>query len=386
MLFEDFSSMKLIDLEGDYITRIMFLNFLMGKSQTSVVVVGSTSGSLRIYEPLQGQLILANCFVASKIVGISAKMAMSKEEYDSLSILHENGTLVVVDANSIWMNIKMMNAEGGLFSFDPIPLAFKSFQLQPSKRFDFTPPSFQDCNLIAAGFFFRSLPLEFNLLLTEPIYPKVSPKAYEVLLLGNPFLQVFRIDLLKKEGENTVTSAAETVVKNVFSIGLKLWQDPKQVSLGRLIEPPKVESFMKFDESIRNARFGLPSPEWYNSKLVVISDTLGRLLLYSQPHNALTYMWKGMRNVDIGWLNSSSDDTLLLIVYHPRGHIEIFSIPSHNRIAASAAEKGGKLIRSDGGIVGAIHTQKKNLHSASCCLLLPDFTVYKVMVDLEINI
>ncbi|PSN52085.1 Rab3 GTPase-activating protein non-catalytic subunit [Blattella germanica] len=105
-----------------------------------------------------------------------------------------------------------------------------------------------------------------------------------------------------------------------------------------------------------------------NRKLSVVSDSFGRVVLIDNLKGVTIRMWKGYRDAQCGWLevqeetrkrDSSSRNSphprlaLFLVIYAPKqGAIEIWAMEQGPKVAKFTANKCGRLLHINHGIMG----------------------------------
>jgi hypothetical protein len=125
------------------------------------------------------------------------------------------------------------------------------------------------------------------------------------------------------------------------------------------------------------------SPKRNNSSIetIAIADSLGRVLLMDGQDGTLLRIFKGWRNAQIGWIefkDSHEHITLLLVMYSPRGIIELHAVPYGPKIATFQVARDLRILQTGMAIVGGIHNKKPEL--ASVLLVSNTGIVQKIIV------
>ncbi|XP_037580983.1 rab3 GTPase-activating protein non-catalytic subunit isoform X2 [Dermacentor silvarum] len=145
-----------------------------------------------------------------------------------------------------------------------------------------------------------------------------------------------------------------------------------------------------FDKHRKGMRIFL-SP---SKQLAAVTDSLGRIVLFSVFQNTATRIWKGYRDAECGWVEveDSSPDTAIngvprrtqfLIVYAPRwGVIEVWCPHQSSRVAAFEVGKGGRLLYTNYTLVGLNNVLVKTVrpNTYPCCYMTSEGKLYAVAV------
>ena len=380
-----------LNAENDYITCLDIIALYMPTSSLPTsslptssleensycIAFGTHLGWFKIYDLSLQQQVITQQFHPIPITDFKLNCnvpGFQRDEIDQLLILYHDGNVISIDALGIWMNFKMTcnysatTQDNGMFSFDPLPLTTTSFQLNPSPESSFALGS----QIYPLGSLqnSKSGPLEFGSLSNEFIPPKVESTN---VVTGSPLIRTFHHHHQPDPSNSIemVESVTKNVVKNAsafLSMASSLWDNPP--SLSKLQQLPQSITFSKISprttisESIRQARTSIRSPSCCTRvDFIAVSDSLHRVLLYNTRLGIITKMWKGMRNVQLGWIYESL--VLLLVVYYPdRGLVELYNpLDMHeigfvqDRITYSSTFKNAILVPSSSDqIIGGMNS------------------------------
>lgn len=172
----------------------------------------------------------------------------------------------------------------------------------------------------------------------------------------------------------------------MFNYAKNFWSSPGNGRGGEtntsstLYPPSSLKQLLTIADQSRHANFikEAPTLESTPSNVAVITDTLGRVFLIDSEECQLIRMWKGMRDVQCGWVqladptHESQQIILLLLIYSSRGVLEVYTMRHGDRILISNIGTGMKLLQTTGYVLGRASSQLKSVkHYAKCFFLSP---------------
>ncbi|XP_077493828.1 rab3 GTPase activating protein isoform X4 [Amblyomma americanum] len=131
-----------------------------------------------------------------------------------------------------------------------------------------------------------------------------------------------------------------------------------------------------------------------SKQMAAVTDSVGRIVLFSVFQNTATRIWKGYRDAECGWIEveDSSPDTAVngvprrtqfLIVYAPRwGFVEVWCPHQSSRVAAFEVGKGGRLVYNNYTLMGLNNVLVKTVrpNTYPCCYMTDEGKLYAVAV------
>jgi hypothetical protein len=239
--------------------------------------------------------------------------------------------------------------------------------------------------------------------LSEPIHNPMTGKEYRThyavryATVGNPIVCIFAsTEAYSATSPDLISSAISNVVTNaVFSLAKSFWS-PNTPSSPEIEIPPSTDlnAHMTIDDpprQILSILMAPPSPGG-KSSLAAMTDNMGRVLILDVDLGAIIRIIKGVRDAQVAWVQQRIDadelgveikrTVLLLVIYTPRGTLEVFLMRNGPRILGMEIDRGMKLIPAMCGMLGGSYFQlnQEVPPLASCYLMSPSGDLRKLVI------
>ena len=250
----------------------------------------------------------------------------------SLSILHANGVLICIDLMSLWMRLKMCNS---LFNQALTSDFVIEADIQVLYRLHL--------HITGTPTALISIPktkyqnIKFSSL-THELVDNEEIECEYIIVGSTPFLQHFQI-----------TSSQTKSTKNSF-VQVLGWTRTKIDPTTVIRDDPRAAKSCFLSTTMRYV-------EYFNPRYLVITDTIGRFLIYDTTRHIIIRIYKGMRNCQCAWVNCGRD---ILIVYLDRGVMEVHSMELlETRVLSVETIRDGILSTNpESGLVGGLERRE----------------------------
>ena len=185
----------------------------------------------------------------------------------------------------------------------------------------------------------------------------------------------------------------------VFSIAKSLWSTgPAPPPEEPVIPSTEINSALLLNDpqrTILSITLSPPSPDTGKSQLAALTDNLGRVTVLDVDQGQIIRVFKGMRDGQVAWMRqfykcsegeSATRPILLLVIYSPRGILEIFAMRHGPRILALSTERDLKLLQVTRGMLGGSYwkmSDEQSDQSSTCFLLSNAGEMQKICVSPE---
>jgi len=140
------------------------------------------------------------------------------------------------------------------------------------------------------------------------------------------------------------------------------------------------------------------------STFAALTDNLGRLLVLDLDSGEIIRLYKGMRDVQAGWIWKKLDIpshmlidsgpkvryVLLLVAYCPRGTLEVFTMRYQSRLIGIEVERNLILLSSAHSVFGGHHLRINQLEAsaltADCFLASSTGQINRIVIDSDLII
>ncbi|KAF9913139.1 Rab3 GTPase-activating protein non-catalytic subunit [Linnemannia zychae] len=403
-----------LDSPLDAITTVLCLPLYVPRSNQSqvYVVLGYKSGMIRIFNEI-GQLVVVQQLHHTPVVSIKARVGTGRVpggDEDEMTILHEGGKVVCIEGESLWVVLRLSNGSSRVSDAN-------SVQATQTSTFAYKKWSLQNQDLmvdvVSCG------PARHKPTLSNGFSSSSSSSMYtsqateRFLSVGSKPMMAFYASSSSSRplfsATSLATQMAARVTSAVFGFAKSIWgssprpgspafggasgrtsPDSKRLSgqgvqdgtagpygtiypsaMAPATEVPAVLWLSDSQRCIRHVSLAPLPPRGtcYHSpsKLAVMTDSLGRVLLVDLEECEIIRMWKGLRGARCGWLQEErivkagkgigeSEDTatgagltkrhlvLYLVIYAPkRGTVEIYPARQGKRVGLLQAGLGWKV-------------------------------------------
>ncbi|ORZ27078.1 Rab3 GTPase-activating protein regulatory subunit N-terminus-domain-containing protein [Lobosporangium transversale] len=407
-----------VDSELDAITTILCLPLFVPRSHQSqvYVVLGYKSGMIRIFNE-SGQLVVVQQLHHTPVISIKARIGIGKtpgQDEDEMTILHEEGKIVCIEGESLWVVLRLSNGSGR--SSDN-----KSIQVSQAPTFAYKKWSLQNQGLmvdvvscgparhkptLSNGFSSSSSSSMFTSDATERFVSVGSKPMMAFYASSSSSRPLFSATSLATQMAARVTNAVFGFAKSIWgssssprsgspAIGNtsgRSTPDQKRLSgsnsqdgaagpygtiypsaMAPATEVPAVLWLSDPQRCIRHLSLAPFPPRGscyhYPSKLAAMTDSLGRVLLVDLEECEIIRMWKGLRGARCGWVQeerivrsgeaSNGSSTfkkhlvLYLVIYAPkRGTVEIYPARQGKRVGVMQVGLGWKVCTTFSSPIG----------------------------------
>jgi len=156
------------------------------------------------------------------------------------------------------------------------------------------------------------------------------------------------------------------------------------------MSPDTLGSLLTFSDQHRHVQSIVLSPQSPSSRtrLAALSDSLGRVSIMDVEEGEIIRVFKGYRDAQCAWLIPTNVEVtkqsetrkfgfnvLFLLIYLPRGILDIFPMRHGERVATLNVSSGGKLVQgcpSLGGNSSSFILQNEESWATKCFLMNPD--------------
>jgi hypothetical protein len=279
-------------------------------------LAGSDSGCLFVFSLNGGALLYHQEIVKTPITRIAISLS-------EVSILSDNlvATISCIDIYRI--------------ATDPIGRE----KLVP-KLFKFADYGISDIASIGPELNSTALPIQFNTFAKSIIQ---FDYTYRFLCVGSPFLS---LQVTSDQHASHLSSS----FRSVTFLAKSLWSDQNIIEDNNCLT---LNPLFVFDDEPRKGIQIIPAPQcpMGKSQFALISDNLGRITLLDICNFEIVRMWKGARNAQFSWVQLCDDSKdraviLLILIYLPRGVLEVYTTSVNTRILIQGCKPGMKLIQS----------------------------------------
>ncbi|GJJ73597.1 Rab3 GTPase-activating protein non-catalytic subunit [Entomortierella parvispora] len=421
-----------LDSPLDGITTILCLPLYAPRSINSqvYVVVGYKSGMIRIFNE-SGQLVVVQQLHHTPVVSIKTRVGAGRipgEDEDEMTILHEDGKVVCIEGESLWVVLRLSSGSGR--QGDPISVQAATFAYKKWSLMN------QDLlvDVISCGPARHKPTLSngFSSSSSSSMYTSQATERF-ISVGSKPMIAFYASSSSGRplfSATSLATQMAARVTNAVFGFAKSIWgnsgssrpgspapgansgrssPDSKRLSgqgtqdgtagpygtiypsaLAPATEVPTVLRLSDSQRCIRHVSLA-PSPPrgscYHNpSKLAAMTDSLGRVLLVDLEECEIIRMWKGLRGAKCGWIqeertvrsktpvtnNEGAESTekkhllLYLVIYAPkRGTVEIYPARQGRRVGLLQVGLGWKVCTTFASPIGKPAVLDRSLGSPS---------------------
>jgi hypothetical protein len=140
------------------------------------------------------------------------------------------------------------------------------------------------------------------------------------------------------------------------------------------------------------------------STFAALADNLGRLLILDLDSGEIIRLYKGMRDVQAGWIwkrfelpatrlqdsGPAIRYVLFLVAYCPRGTLEVFTMKYQSRLLGMEVERNLKMISSAHSVFGGhqlrLNQFDSSLTNSDCFLVSSTGEIQKITIDSDLII
>ncbi|KAG0250199.1 Rab3 GTPase-activating protein non-catalytic subunit [Mortierella polycephala] len=378
------------------------------------VVLGYKSGMIRIFNEC-GQLVVIQQLHHTPVVSIKTRVGAGRvpgEDEDEMTILHEDGKVVCIEGESLWVVLRLSGGSSRLSDT-------KSVQASQAPTFAYKKWSLQNQDLmvdvISCG------PARHKPTLSNGFSSSSSSSMYtsqateRFIAVGSKPMMAFYASCSSSRplfsATSLATQMAARVTNAVFGFAKSFWgsqaprpgspafggvsggssPDQKRISsqgiqdgtagpygivypsaMAPATEVPAVLWLSDSQRCIRHVSLAPAPPRGccyhFPSKLAAMTDSLGRVLLVDLEECEIIRMWKGLRGARCGWLQeerivkvgSGTGEVstkrhliLYLVIYAPkRGTAEIYPARQGKRVGFIQVGLGWKVCTTFASPIG----------------------------------
>ncbi|KAI8893373.1 Rab3 GTPase-activating protein regulatory subunit N-terminus-domain-containing protein [Globomyces pollinis-pini] len=310
---------------------------------------------------------------------------MSDLDTEEVVILFKDKFVVTIDANSIWMAIRMEQSNIGFNDYHA--LVYKRYRLHGQESV---------LGLVSIGPSVGSTLLSPELDTISGYFSPSPTYTLRFIGVGFPFVAIYASkEDSKYKSLDSVTEKVTSAVSNaVISIAKSWWLPEQENDIFQQVKESPIRLSPLFVLEDQNRRVfkvsSSPLPpashaDTFNEVYAALADTLGRVLLFDPSDGTIIRMWKGWRDAQFGWIqlvDLQGRLHLLLVLYTPRGVLEIYSIPYGSRIAVASVGRDLELIQTPSGILGGVYW-KGQTFLTKCFLIDQSGSINEITVDVE---
>ncbi|KAF9178184.1 Rab3 GTPase-activating protein non-catalytic subunit [Haplosporangium sp. Z 767] len=400
----------------DAITAVLCLPLYVPRSNQSqvYVVLGYKSGMIRIFNEC-GQLVVIQQLHHTPVVSIKTRVGAGRvpgEDEDEMTILHEDGKVVCIEGESLWVVLRLSGSSSRLSDT-------RSVQASQAPTFAYKKWSLQNQDLmvdvISCG------PARHKPTLSNGFSSSSSSSMYtsqateRFIAIGSKPMMAFYASCSSNRplfsATSLATQMAARVTNAVFGFAKSFWSsqaprpgspafggvsggsspDQKRISnqgiqdgtagpygivypsaMAPATEVPAVLWLSDSQRCIRHVSLAPAPPRGccyhFSSKLAAMTDSLGRVLLVDLEECEIIRMWKGLRGARCGWLQeeriikvgSGTGEVstkrhliLYLVIYAPkRGTVEIYPARQGKRVGFIQVGLGWKVCTTFASPIG----------------------------------
>jgi hypothetical protein len=389
--------------------------------ETVITIAGGDNGQLTIFSITGVKLIQQTFFDDVPIISIKSRM--NDQNDTEISIVYYNGNLVSITGLDLATSIQK-SLSGTKFSSEDLTFTFKKWSLnQPPPSPNQKPNQSKSLKTAITSLNIhrtpstpsnseQHLPKSFvcvdGLSLGPSIlsYPNQSSNYFSSELGFTPYN---RFLVVGQPGSTNVcfsiyasTDPTKGSIINMatkfLTLAKSFWGDQKADSSDATQAPTSSvhpwQHFVDLPRHIQSINLSPPSND--GTRLVCMSDTLGRVLLLDVESGDILRMWKGARDAQCGWLTAYNHKysqiypnepplrkLFLVIYYSKRGQLEVYRMRSGKKVKSIRIGLGWRLLNSNSDILSSVSPdtiQSTSLElfpfNSFCFLLNPKGRIY----------
>jgi hypothetical protein len=323
-------------IEGNVKAAIKVVSFYMPTNQSLVkhLILVGVENTLLIYD-LEGKIILSQSFHNSNILAIKTKTVVgpkSSTEMDELAILYQGNILIQIDLSLLWMILKMENTKSQ-FSMEHPPLIFKKYKLKSTQMIK----NFETIGYLKPYFIsprFDTFTHNFKQEFSSMIYLCIPYKAEESFAML--FKQEDRYSMPKQ-----VAKKVTQVSSAVLSFAKSIWKEPELKTEEEITKLYNVFELQDQNRLVLDIKLSPTDFHKNYSLYCLMSDCLGRILLYETTTGMISYIWKGLRGADLCWIEG---DGSLLVAALYKNSLDLYAVPTCEKIFSLEVEVGTRFV------------------------------------------